>query len=185
MRNVWERVRLILESEHLLQDIKPFGPLREVDQARSREIPIIGRHSVRITVVDLRDLGEPHPDVRYTWALASPNGGPIGGQSVCRITKCQETVEYSGLGPVSPSLVQTRDGVTRESVNDGMHRRNVVNQPAFLLMDRQLISKLSILVKIMTDLGASYPKVDHLRSLRHMLKIQDAHLHPRRQLVMG
>jgi hypothetical protein len=99
-------IRFILESEHLFQDIKPLGPLREVDQARSREVPIIRRHGVRIPVVDLRDLGEPHPDVRYTWALASPNGSPIGGKSVCRITEGQEIVEYGGLGRMSPGLVQ-------------------------------------------------------------------------------
>ena len=185
MRHVRKHVRPILESEHLLQDIEPLGPLREVDQIRGREIPIIRRHGIRITVVDLRDLGEPHPDVRYTWALASPNRGCIRSKPVCRITEFQEIVEYGSLSRMSPCLVQARDGVARESVDDSMHRRNVVNQPAFLLIDRQLMPGLPILVGIMADLSTSYPKVDHLRSLRNMVEVQDAHLHPRRQFIVG
>jgi hypothetical protein len=49
-----------------------------------------------------------------------------------------------------------------------VHRRNVVNQPAFLTMDRLLILGMTILVEAITNLGTSYPKVDHLRSLCHM-----------------
>ena len=112
MRHVHKRIRPVLEPEHLFQDIVPLGPLREVDQTGSREVPIVRGYGVWVPVVDLRDLRKPHPDVRHTRTMTSRNGGPVCGKSVRRISEGQEFVEDSGLGDMSPGLVQARDDVT-------------------------------------------------------------------------
>jgi hypothetical protein len=111
MRYIHKRIRSILEPKHLFQNIVPLGPLREVDQTGSREVPIVRGYGVWVPVVDLRDLRKPHPDVWHTGTVTGRNGGPICGKSVCRASEGQEFVEDSGLGNMSPGLVQARDDV--------------------------------------------------------------------------
>jgi len=111
MRDLRKHIRFVLEPEHLFQNLEPLHPLREVDQARSRKVPIIRRYGVWIPVADLSNLAKPHPDVRHAGALRCPNGSFISGESICWATKGQKVVQDGAFGRVGPGLIQTRNDV--------------------------------------------------------------------------
>lgn len=183
LRNI---IRARLEAEHLRDRLVPALALREADQRLAAQRRL---HDLVVELVlDVHQVCEEHSEERHAGrvGLGRRRGEqlPVTGESACWLVVLGEHVEVRFAPHVREREVQPRDHGACERVDECAEGGEVVEVFAFLCEDelQRFARKERRNGTHLCDLN---PEIYRTRALPYVWSIQDAHLHPCNELVVG